>query len=179
MSTFNVAYEVITLTDYTEEAIIGVDLPSNARAHMMLIVSGHRHAGHRRDRRRPRHQPDLSPHSPCRAGRSYCRACRNSPTLPVGPSRMPTDSEVPSIASIALVIFGLTFVTAGIRAAIGPTLTRSPSHWMSAPSIMSVAVDAADTGSTRLVPVLAVMAIVGFTANVAASRFIEYEERAT
>lgn len=37
-STFNVAYEVITPTDYTEEAIIGVDLPSNARAHMMLIA---------------------------------------------------------------------------------------------------------------------------------------------
>jgi multicomponent Na+:H+ antiporter subunit E len=38
MSTFNVAYEVITPTDYTEEAIIGVDLPNNARAHMMLIA---------------------------------------------------------------------------------------------------------------------------------------------
>lgn len=38
MSTFNVAYEVITPTDYTEEAIIGVDLPGNARAHMMLIA---------------------------------------------------------------------------------------------------------------------------------------------
>ncbi|MAJ88458.1 MAG: hypothetical protein CL416_02445 [Acidimicrobiaceae bacterium] len=38
MSTFNVAYEVITPTDSTEEAIIGVDLPSNARAHMMLIA---------------------------------------------------------------------------------------------------------------------------------------------
>ncbi|MEM8707067.1 MAG: Na+/H+ antiporter subunit E [Actinomycetota bacterium] len=38
LSTFNVAYEVITPTDYTEEAIIGVDLPGNARAHMMLIA---------------------------------------------------------------------------------------------------------------------------------------------
>ena len=38
MSTVNVAYEVITPTDYTEEAIIGVNLPSNARAHMMLIA---------------------------------------------------------------------------------------------------------------------------------------------
>ena len=85
------------------------------------------------------------------------------------------------IASIALIIFGLTFVTAGIRAAIGPTLAdRVVALDVGVVSIMSaVAVDAADTGSTRLVPVLAVMAIVGFTAAVAASRFIEYEERAT
>ena len=70
------------------------------------------------------------------------------------------------IASIALIIFGLTFVAAGIRAAIGPTLAdRVAALDVGVVSIMSaVAVDAADTGSTRLVPVLAVMAIVGFTA---------------
>lgn len=85
------------------------------------------------------------------------------------------------IASIALIVFGLTFVTAGIRAAIGPTLAdRVVALDVGVVSIMSaVAVDAADTGSTLLVPVLAVMAIVGFTATVAASRFIEYEESAT
>ena len=85
------------------------------------------------------------------------------------------------IASIALIIFGLTFVAAGIRAAIGPTLAdRVAALDVGVVSIMSsVAVDAADTGSTRLVPVLAVMAIVGFTATVAASRFIEHEESAT
>ena len=62
------------------------------------------------------------------------------------------------IASIALIIFGLTFVAAGIRAAIGPTLAdRVAALDVGVVSIMSaVAVDAADTGSTRLVPVLAV-----------------------
>lgn len=81
------------------------------------------------------------------------------------------------IASIALVAFGLTFAAAAIRAVIGPTLAdRVTALDVGVVSIMgAVAVDAADTGSTRLVPVLAVMAIVGFTATVAASRFIEHQ----
>ncbi|MEM8707068.1 MAG: monovalent cation/H+ antiporter complex subunit F [Actinomycetota bacterium] len=81
------------------------------------------------------------------------------------------------IASIALCAFGLTFVAAGIRAVIGPTLAdRVTALDVGVVSIMgAVAVDAADTGSTRFVPVLVVMAIVGFTATVAASRFIEHQ----
>ena len=37
-STFSVAYEVATPTDYTDEAIVRVDLPGNSRSHMLLIV---------------------------------------------------------------------------------------------------------------------------------------------
>lgn len=37
-STLSVAYEVLTPPDNTEEAIVGVDLPGNSRAHMLLIV---------------------------------------------------------------------------------------------------------------------------------------------
>ena len=37
-STFSVAYEVATPTDYTDEAIVRVDLPGTSRSHMLLIV---------------------------------------------------------------------------------------------------------------------------------------------
>lgn len=37
-STFSVAYEVATPTDYTDEAIVRVDLPGNSKSHMLLIV---------------------------------------------------------------------------------------------------------------------------------------------
>lgn len=82
------------------------------------------------------------------------------------------------IGVLAYVAFGLTFVAAGARAVIGPTIAdRVAALDIAVVSIMgAVAVDAAQTGSLRLVPVLAVMAIVGFTATVAASRFIEHQE---
>ena len=81
------------------------------------------------------------------------------------------------ILGIAYVAFGLTFVAAGIRAVIGPTIAdRVAALDVAVVSIMgAVAADVADTGSLRLVPVLAVMVIVGFTATVAASRFIEHQ----
>lgn len=81
------------------------------------------------------------------------------------------------ILAIAYVAFGLTFIAAGIRVVIGPTIAdRVAALDVAVVSIMgAVAVDVADTGSLRLVPVLAVMAIVGFTATVAASRFIEHQ----
>lgn len=81
------------------------------------------------------------------------------------------------IASIAFIAFGLTFVAAGVRAILGPSIAdRVAALDVAVVSIMgAVAVDVAETGSIRLVPVLAVMAIVGFTATVAASRFIEHQ----
>ena len=37
-STINVAYEVLTPTDYTNESIIAVELPPGARHHLLLLV---------------------------------------------------------------------------------------------------------------------------------------------
>lgn len=37
-STISVAEEILTPTDHTDEAIIGIDLPSNSRDHMLLLV---------------------------------------------------------------------------------------------------------------------------------------------
>lgn len=37
-STFHVAWEVLTPTDRTEESIIGVHLPAESRAHLLLLV---------------------------------------------------------------------------------------------------------------------------------------------
>lgn len=37
-STFHVAWEVLTPTDRTEESIIGVPLPGDSRAHLLLLV---------------------------------------------------------------------------------------------------------------------------------------------
>ena len=81
------------------------------------------------------------------------------------------------IVTIAYVAFALTFLAAGLRGVIGPSLAdRVAALDVAVVSIMgAVAVDAADSGSIRLVPVMAVMAIVGFTATVAASRFIEHQ----
>lgn len=79
------------------------------------------------------------------------------------------------IAAIAFGAFGLTFVAAGIRAIRGPGIAdRVAALDVAVISLMGgVAVETARTGSTVLLPIVAVLAIVGFTATVAASRFIE------
>jgi multicomponent Na+:H+ antiporter subunit E len=37
-STVNVAYEILTPTDYTEEAIVAVDVPLDTRSHLLLLI---------------------------------------------------------------------------------------------------------------------------------------------
>lgn len=86
------------------------------------------------------------------------------------------------IVAIAFTAFGLTFVAAGARAIRGPGIAdRVAALDVAVISLMgAVAVETARTGSTRLLPIVAVLAIVGFTATVAASRFIErYGESTT
>ncbi len=79
------------------------------------------------------------------------------------------------IASIAFAVFALTFVVAGIRAIRGPGIAdRDAALDVAVISLMcGIAVETARTGSTRLLPIIAVLAIIGFTATVASSRFIE------
>ena len=79
------------------------------------------------------------------------------------------------IAAIAFSAFGLTFFAAGIRAIRGPGIAdRVAALDVAVISLMgAVVVETARTGSTVLLPIVAVLAIVGFTATVASSRFIE------
>ena len=79
------------------------------------------------------------------------------------------------IAGSAFAAFGITFVAAAIRALKGPGLAdRVAALDVAVMSLMGgVVVETARTGSTRLLPIVAVLAIVGFTATVSASRFIE------
>jgi multisubunit Na+/H+ antiporter MnhE subunit len=37
-STFHVVWEILTPTDYTDEAIIAIDPPVDARSHLLLLV---------------------------------------------------------------------------------------------------------------------------------------------
>lgn len=85
------------------------------------------------------------------------------------------------IAGIAFCAFGLTFVAAAVRAIRGPGIAdRVAALDVAVISLMgAVVVDTARTGSTRLLPIVAVLAIIGFTATVAASRFIERYERSS
>jgi multicomponent Na+:H+ antiporter subunit F len=83
------------------------------------------------------------------------------------------------IAGIAMLALVATAVCAAIRLLHGPTLAdRVISLDVALISLMGgIAVRAADTGDTTYLDVLVVIAIVGFTATVAASRFIEHEGR--
>jgi multisubunit Na+/H+ antiporter MnhF subunit len=79
------------------------------------------------------------------------------------------------IAAIAFAAFAFTFVAAGVRAIRGPGIAdRIAALDVAVISLMgAVVVETARTGSTTLLPIVAVLAIIGFTATVAASRFIE------
>ncbi len=81
------------------------------------------------------------------------------------------------IAGIAMMGFVAAAVCAAIRLLRGPTLAdRVISLDVALISLMGgIGVRAADTGDTTYLDILVVIAIVGFTATVAASRFIEHE----
>ena len=81
------------------------------------------------------------------------------------------------IATIALALLLLTAACAGVRLFRGPGLAdRVISLDVVLISLMGgIAVHAAETGSSSFLSLLVVIAIVGFTATVAASRFIEHE----
>ncbi len=83
------------------------------------------------------------------------------------------------IAAIGLIGFCLAAVAGAIRLLIGPTLAdRVVALDVVLISLMgAIAVDAARTGQLTYLNLLVVIAIVGFTATVAASRFIEHEGR--
>lgn len=81
------------------------------------------------------------------------------------------------IATIAVSAFVAAAAGAGIRLVRGPSLAdRIIALDVILISFMgAVAVGAAATGDTAYLDVLVVIAIIGFTATVAASRFIEHE----
>lgn len=81
------------------------------------------------------------------------------------------------IATIALALLILTAACGGVRLFRGPSLAdRVISLDVVLISLMGgIAVHAAETGSSAFLGLLVVIAIVGFTATVAASRFIEHE----
>ncbi|MDH4168824.1 MAG: monovalent cation/H+ antiporter complex subunit F [Acidimicrobiia bacterium] len=81
------------------------------------------------------------------------------------------------IVGLALGAFILTATCAGVRLLRGPTLAdRVVALDVVLMSLMgAIAVDAADSADTTNLDLLIVIAIVGFTATVAASRFIERE----
>lgn len=80
------------------------------------------------------------------------------------------------IAGLALGAFALAALGAAYRLLRGPTLAdRIAALDVALISLMgAIAVDAASTGDTVYLDLLVVIAIVGFTATVAASRFIEH-----
>lgn len=79
------------------------------------------------------------------------------------------------ITTLALLGFGIGALCAGVRLVLGPTIPdRVAALDVLVLSAMGVvAVDAADRGVTTGLPVLVVLAVIGFVATVAASRFIE------
>ena len=83
------------------------------------------------------------------------------------------------IAAIAIGGFLVAGVAAGVRLVIGPSLAdRIAALDVILLSLMgAIAADAAGTGDTTNLDLLVVIAIVGFTATVAVSRFIEHEDR--
>ena len=80
-------------------------------------------------------------------------------------------------ATIAIALFVLTAICGGVRLFRGPALAdRVISLDVVLISLMgAIAVHAADSGSAAFLDLLVVIAIIGFTATVAASRFIEHE----
>ena len=81
------------------------------------------------------------------------------------------------ILGIALVLFFVAGVCGAYRLLVGPDLAdRIIALDVTLMSLMgAITVDAASRGDTRYLVVLVVIAIVGFTATVAASRFLEHE----
>ncbi len=82
------------------------------------------------------------------------------------------------IADLAVVGFLVAGICGGLRLLRGPTLAdRIVALDVVLMSLMgAIAVDAARSGSTTNLDLLVVIAIVGFTATVAASRFIEHQD---
>lgn len=83
------------------------------------------------------------------------------------------------IADIAVGIFMVAGILAGIRLVRGPTLAdRVISLDAALVALMgAIGTRVAETGNTLYIGVLVVLAIVAFTATVALSRFIETEGR--
>jgi multicomponent Na+:H+ antiporter subunit F len=83
------------------------------------------------------------------------------------------------IADIAVAIFLLTGVLAGIRLVWGPSLAdRVISLDVALVALMgAIGVRIAETGETLYIGILVVIAIVAFTATVVLSRFIETSGR--
>ncbi len=83
------------------------------------------------------------------------------------------------IAELVVGGFVVAGICAGLRLLRGPSLAdRIVALDVALMSLMgAIAVDAADSGSTTNLDLLVVIAIVGFTATVAASRFIEHQDR--
>ncbi|HUW02212.1 MAG TPA: monovalent cation/H+ antiporter complex subunit F [Acidimicrobiales bacterium] len=81
------------------------------------------------------------------------------------------------IADVAIAMFALAALCAAVRLLRGPTLAdRVAALDVVLISLMGgIAVDAAASGEVTNLSLLVVIAIVGFTATVAASRFIEHE----
>ncbi len=81
------------------------------------------------------------------------------------------------IAALTTAAFIITAACGAIRLLRGPALAdRVIALDVVLISLMgAIAVRAADTGTTAYLDLLVVIAIVGFTATVAASRFIEHE----
>ncbi len=79
------------------------------------------------------------------------------------------------IASIAIVCFVVSGACATIRLLVGPGLAdRVAALDVALMSLMgAIVVRAAGTGDTAYINLLVVIAIIGFTATVAASQFIE------
>ncbi len=82
------------------------------------------------------------------------------------------------IADLAVVGFLVAGICGGLRLLRGPTLAdRIVALDVVLMSLMgAIAVDAARSGSTTNLDLLVVIAIVGFTATVATSRFIEHQD---
>jgi len=81
------------------------------------------------------------------------------------------------IATIALIACGITAACAVWRLVIGPTLAgRIAALDVALISLMgAIAIHAAETGERAWLDLLVVIAIIGFTATVAVSRFVEHE----
>jgi len=79
----------------------------------------------------------------------------------------------------ALVLLGVAAVLVGVRVVRGPTtLDRAAAvDVFVAVLLCGLAVVAADRGSTTLVPVLVVLALLGFAGSVAVARFVGRDDR--
>ncbi len=175
VSTVQVAWEILTPTDYTDEAIIAVDTDIESRSHFLMLVVAitvtpgtavidsdadtgrlYLHVLHAEKapeiEQHVRHLAELA----CRATAGQRGGCI-------------------MIADIAVGIFLLAGILAGIRLVRGPSLAdRVISLDAALVALMgAIGTRVAETGDTLYIGVLVVIAIVAFTATVALSRFIE------